>query len=140
MVTAIEPLLREQLIDRRHKLEDAANGYQRPAELTRLMGEVDAALHRMDHGVYGICEVCLDPVETVRLIAEPFSLFCIDDLTPQLQRALEQELALASQIQTGVLAPPDQKVDGWEVAYHYQPAAAVSGDYCDLIASEDKSL
>ena len=49
MVTAIEPLLREQLIDRRHKLEDAATGFQRPAELTRLLGEVDAALNRMEY-------------------------------------------------------------------------------------------
>lgn len=140
MVTAIEPLLREQLIDRRHKLEDAANGYQRPAELTRLLSEVDAALHRMDHGNYGICEVCHDPVETERLIADPLTRFCIDHLTPQQQRALEQDLALASQIQTGLLPLPDQRIDGWEVAYHYQPAGAVSGDYCDLIAGEDKSL
>ena len=48
MVTAIEPLLREQLIDRRQKLITATNAFHRPAELTRLMEEVDAALHRMD--------------------------------------------------------------------------------------------
>ena len=64
MVTAIEPLLREQLIDRRHKLEDAATVFHRPAELARLLEEVDAALHRMDTGVYGLCEVCHEPVET----------------------------------------------------------------------------
>ena len=46
MVTAIEPLLREQLIDRRHKLETAAPAFHRPAELSRLLEEVDAALHR----------------------------------------------------------------------------------------------
>jgi sigma-B regulation protein RsbU (phosphoserine phosphatase) len=140
MVTAIEPLLREQLIDRRHKLEDAASGFHRPAELTRLLGEVDAALHRMDIGVYGLCEVCHDPVETERLIADPLTRFCIDHLTPSQQRALEEDLALAAQIQNGLLPQPSQKIDGWDVSYHYEPAGAVSGDYCDLIKGEDQSL
>ena len=140
MVTAIEPLLREQLIDRRHRLEDAASAFHRPAELTRLLEEVDAALHRMDVGVYGLCEVCHEPVETERLIADPLTRFCLGDLTPNQQRALEEDLELASQIQTGLLPPPAQKIDGWDVCYHYEPAGAVSGDYCDLIKGEDQSL
>jgi sigma-B regulation protein RsbU (phosphoserine phosphatase) len=140
MVTAIEPLLREQLIDRRHRLEDAASAFHRPAELTRLLEEVDAALHRMDVGVYGLCEVCHEPVETERLIADPLTRFCLGDLTPREQRALEEDLELASQIQTGLLPQPTQKMDGWDVCYHYEPAGAVSGDYCDLIKGEDQSL
>jgi len=140
MVTAIEPLLREQLIDRRHKLEDAASAFHRPAELTRLLREVDDALHRMDIGIYGLCEVCHDPVETERLIADPLTRFCLGDLTPSEQRALEEDLELASQIQTGLLPPATQQIDGWEVSYHYQPAGAVSGDYCDIIKGEDLSL
>jgi sigma-B regulation protein RsbU (phosphoserine phosphatase) len=94
----------------------------------------------MDIGVYGLCEVCHDPVETERLIADPLTRFCIDHLTPSQQRALEEDLALAAQIQNGLLPQPSQKIDGWEVAYHYQPAGAVSGDYCDLIKGEDQSL
>ena len=140
MVTAIEPLLREQLIDRRHRLEDAASAFHRPAELTRLLEEVDAALNRMDIGTYGLCEVCHEPVETERLIADPLTRFCLGDLTPRQQRALEEDLALASQIQTGLLPQPSQKMDGWEVSYHYEPAGPVSGDYCDLINGEDQSL
>jgi sigma-B regulation protein RsbU (phosphoserine phosphatase) len=140
MVTAVEPLLREQLINRRQKLETAAGAFHRPAELTRLLEEVDAALHRMDIGTYGLCEVCHDPVESERLLADPLTRFCLGDLTPRQQRALEEDLALASQIQIGLLPAPIQKIDGWEVSYHYQPAGAVSGDYCDLIRGEDQSL
>jgi sigma-B regulation protein RsbU (phosphoserine phosphatase) len=140
MVTAIEPLLREQLIDRRHKLEDASIDFKRPAELTRLLAEVDAALNRMDLGTYGICEVCHDTVESERLIADPLTRFCLDHLTPGEQRALEEDLLLASQIQKGLLPKSSQKIDGWEVAYHYQPAGPVSGDYCDLISGDDQSL
>jgi sigma-B regulation protein RsbU (phosphoserine phosphatase) len=140
MVTAIEPLLREQLIDRRHKLEDAASAFHRPAELTRLLQEVDAALRRMDLGTYGLCEVCQEPVETERLMADPLTRFCLGDLTPREQRALEEDLELASQIQTGLLPQATQQIDGWEVCYHYQPAGPVSGDYCDLIRGDDQSL
>lgn len=134
MVTAIEPLLREQLIDRRHKLEVAAIGYRDDSELTRLLREVDAALQRMDDGTYGICDVCHDPVETERLIADPLTRLCIDHLSPNEQRALEDDLELAARIQTGLLPQPSQKIDGWEIAYHYQPAGIVSGDYCDIIS------
>lgn len=140
MVTAIEPLLREQLIDRRQKLHTAASAFHRPAELTRLLEEVDAALHRMDVGTYGLCEVCHEPVETERLLADPLTRFCLGDLTPQEQRALQEDLELASRIQIGLLPPSTQKIDGWEVCYHYQPAGAVSGDYCDLIKGEDESV
>lgn len=140
MVTAIEPLLREQLIDRRQKLETATSAFHRPAELTRLLEEVDAALHRMDIGTYGLCEVCHDPVDAERLLADPLQRFCLGDLTPRQQRALEEDLELASQIQIGLLPPASQTIDGWDVCYHYQPAGAVSGDYCDLIRGEDESL
>lgn len=140
MVTAIEPILREQLIDRRHKLKTAASAFHRPAELTQLLSEVDAALHRMDIGIYGLCEVCHDPVEPERLLADPLTRFCLGDLTPGEQHALEEDLKLAAQIQSGLLPHPHQKIDGWEVAYHYQPAGPVSGDYCDLISGEDQTL
>jgi sigma-B regulation protein RsbU (phosphoserine phosphatase) len=140
MVTAIEPLLREQLVDRRQKLQTAASAFHRPAELTRLLQEVDAALHRMDIGTYGLCEVCHDPVEPERLLADPLTRVCLGDLTPDEQRALEEDLELAAQIQNKLLPTTTQKIDGWEVSYHYQPAGAVSGDYCDLIRGDDESL
>jgi len=140
MVTAIEPLLREQLIDRRQKLEIAARGFIEATEIAHLLAEIDEALRRMELGTYGLCDFCKDPVETERLIANPLTRLCIDHLSPKEQRALEDDLELAAQIQTGLLPLPSQKIDGWEIAYHYQPAGIVSGDYCDLISSDDQSL
>ena len=140
MVTAIEPVLRRQLIDRRQQLVSASSVFHRPTELTRLLEEVDSALKRMDDGIYGLCEVCHDPVETDRIIANPTERFCIDHLTVTQQRALEEDLQLAAQIQSTLLPPPQRSVGGWDVAYHYQPAGPVSGDYCDLINGERDSL
>lgn len=104
--------------------------------MTRLLHEVDAALRRMDVGTFGICETCGDPVETERLLADPLTRFCLDHLTPVEQRALEEDLELASRIQRELLPKRDARPNelmGWEFAYHYQAAGPVSGDYCDLI-------
>ncbi len=140
MVTAIEPLLREQLIERRDKLKEAANGFVETSEISRLLTEVDAALHRMELGTYGICDFCNEPVESERLLANPLTRLCIGHLSPPEQEALENDLELAAQIQTGLLPQPTLKIDGWEVAFHYQPAGLVSGDYCDVITSRDESF
>jgi len=98
-----------------------------------LLEEVDSALHRIDHGSFGVCEVCLGTVEDERLAENPLARVCLDCLTPKQQRALEYDLELAAQIQKGLLPPSDLTFPGWDISYHYQPAGVVSGDYCDLI-------
>jgi sigma-B regulation protein RsbU (phosphoserine phosphatase) len=140
MVTAIEPILHQQLIDRREKLQVATQTANPTSELNRLLKEVDAALLRMESGTYGLCDVCHDPVETDRLLADPLTRLCIDHLSPREQRALEDDLELAARIQNGLLPKPSLTIDGWDVAYHYEPAGLVSGDYCDLIRSEDNTF
>ena len=140
MVTAFEPLLREQLVERRHRLEAAVEVLPQPVELSRLLEEVDAALQRMDTSIFGLCEACHDPIEAERLLADPLTRFCLGDLTPKEQRALEDDLQLAAQIQIGLLPQHDKKVTGWDVAYYYQPAGVVSGDYCDFIDGDNQSL
>jgi sigma-B regulation protein RsbU (phosphoserine phosphatase) len=140
MVTAIEPLLREQLLDRRQKLQEAANGFVEATEISRLLTEVDAALQRMEKGNYGICDFCNEPVESERLIANPLTRLCLGHLSPPEQEALEADLELAAQIQNSLLPQPSLRIDGWEVAFHYEPAGLVSGDYCDLITSDDESF
>ena len=149
------PIFRDQLVDRRRKLETAIATIGGANDVTRLLNEVDAALRRMDLGTFGICETCGDPVETERLLADPLTRFCIDHLTPVEQRALEEDLELASRIQRELLPKRDARPGGiagpgapggiagpgstapWELAYHYQAAGPVSGDYCDLIEGGD---
>jgi phosphoserine phosphatase RsbU/P len=136
----VETKVREQLLDRRHKLQAARLSIDHNAELEFLLGEVDSALDRLEKGTYGLCEVCHDPVEEDRLAVDPLTRFCIDHLTPSEQRALEEDLSLASRIQRGLLPQNAFRTGNWEVSYFYQPAGPVSGDYCDLVASDDGSL
>jgi DnaK suppressor protein len=52
-------------------------GFEESAQHTLV--EVEAALARMDAGVYGTCEACGDPIGAERLAAIPWARLCIDD-------------------------------------------------------------
>lgn len=140
MATVIDTAMREQLLERRHRLEEATAEGEDAAQLRRLLGEVDAALARMDRATYGLCEICHDPVEAERLLADPLVCVCLGCLTPKQRRALEEDLELAAQIQAGLLPCREFRHDGWQVSYHYEAASMVSGDYCDFVTADDGSL
>jgi sigma-B regulation protein RsbU (phosphoserine phosphatase) len=128
--------LRRRLLNRRNRLETAMGEFKETSQLMHLLQEVDSALERMNGGTYGLCEVCHEPIEQERLAADPCVKNCLGCLTPDQQRALEQDLDLASRIQAQLLPKENLSLDGWETYYHYQPAGLVSGDYCDLINSD----
>lgn len=133
MASLHETFIIPQLQERRRRLEMAMTAAPMPDDLQRLLDEVDGALARVETGSYGLCDVCHDPVEPERLLADPLLRFCLAHLTPEQQRELEQDLEMAAQIQRGLLPQPHLRFAGWEVHYRYQPAGVVSGDYCDLV-------
>src|SRR5947199_118792 len=55
MASPVETLLRDQLTERRLRLEDAADQVPGDEQVRRLLREVDAALDRIDKGPFGIC-------------------------------------------------------------------------------------
>ena len=127
-------LLQAQLLNRRHQLRDAIDRFENTSALYELLREVDAALQRMEHGAYGVCEICCETIEEERLIADPLARTCLDHLTPAERAALENDLTLAASIQQNFLPKRDSRFAGWQVSYHYEPIGAVSGDFCDLIS------
>jgi|SoiMethySBSTD1v2_1073268.scaffolds.fasta_scaffold145434_1 phosphoserine phosphatase RsbU/P len=140
MVNQVENIVRGQLLERRQKLETALVKFSESGRLRQLLQEVDAALDRLGAGAYGLCEVCHDPVETERLIADPLARFCLDHLSPHEQRMLERDLEMAARIQAELLPQPDSAFGPWQVARHYEAAGPVSGDYCDLAPDGNGSL
>ena len=140
MAAVINDFVLHQLQDRRRRLEAASNRSAQAAGLNRLLAEVDAALAKIDDGSYGICEYCHEPVEADRLIADPLVRFCLDHLSKQERDALEKDLQLAAQVQRGLLPSCDVAYRGWQIAYHYEPAGIVSGDYCDIVDAGDAGL
>lgn len=140
MATTLDPVLREQLLERRHVLQRSITGPAPGGELIALLQQVDQALERMDSGTYGLCQVCHDAIEPERLAADPLTCFCLDHLTPADQRALERDLHLAREIQDGLLPKADARFGLWQISFHYQPAGLVSGDYCDVVDAGQRGL
>lgn len=140
MASARDALIRDQLHDRRHRLSAALTGPLSSAGLRNLLEEVDAALARLEAGSYGLCEVCHDPVEDDRLMADPLLRFCLDHLTAAEQRALQQDLDLSARIQAELLPQRRLAHGGWEADYHFEPLGPVSGDCCDIALSPDGSF
>lgn len=134
MATTEITYLRNELEVRRQRLVEAERTAADPT-LRQLLASVDAALSRLNEGTFGICEHCHESIEADRLLSDPLVRFCLDHLSRDEQRALEQDLALAAGIQRALLPRQDWAIDGWQARYHYQPANVVSGDYCDLIES-----
>jgi len=136
MAQIADDFVRDQLVDRRRRLESAVAWSPAEPRLTRLLAEVDAALARLEQGAFGICEVCHEPVEADRVMADPLVRYCLDHLTPAERSALEFDLEMAATLQRGLLPRPDASHNGWEIAHTYRPLGAVSGDYCDLVVED----
>lgn len=134
--------LRNQILNRRERLQTALSTSGPNESLTHLLQEVDIALDKMDKGTYGLCETCHEAIEEDRLSVHPLCRNCLDHLSPSEQRELEQDLDLAYQIQNVLLPEQNFTACGWSTSYLYKPAGPVSGDYLDLIVPEidDESL
>lgn len=49
------------------------------------VGDIEAALDRVDRGVYGICERCTRPIALARLEVMPYARYCVDCSAPAAQ-------------------------------------------------------
>ncbi len=132
--------LRKQLNERRDRLESSAKNLTEPIKIYRLLQQIDRAIERLNKGSFGICEVCHDPIEPERLAYDPMITVCLDHLSKEQRRALEDDLELAGKIQRELLPKQSISVKGWEFGYRYKPAGIVSGDFCDFIPLNDSTF
>jgi DnaK suppressor protein len=58
---------------------DREMGYTLEESEEHLLGEIDAALKRIEDGTYGACRICGKPIGEERLEAVPWATLCIDD-------------------------------------------------------------
>jgi sigma-B regulation protein RsbU (phosphoserine phosphatase) len=124
--------LRHQLEERRGRLQGALDALGPTEDLVRLLQHVDAALSRLGTDDFARCIACNGHLDDEELQKNPIAQFCLCDLSPAQQRALEQDLGLAWRIQAALLPDPDHRSKGWSFHYRYEPAGPVSGDYCDI--------
>jgi DnaK suppressor protein len=68
-----------------HMADTASATYERELDTVfeegaqHTLGEVEAALARLDAGSFGSCEACGEPIASERLSAIPWARLCIDD-------------------------------------------------------------
>ena len=74
---------RDSNADDEHDPEGATIAFER-SQLDALanqarghLAEIDAAIARIDHGMYGVCETCGQPISDARLRARPVARACI---------------------------------------------------------------
>ena len=66
-----------------HPAEDATELFLRQrnmavsGDLQQELTEVEHALHRIEDGTYGVCEICGEPINPERLEARPAATLCI---------------------------------------------------------------
>ncbi|HUI83120.1 MAG TPA: SpoIIE family protein phosphatase [Candidatus Binatia bacterium] len=137
--TAYLNSIREQLLAGRARLADVLAASQRQ-HVEHLLNEVDQALLRIEQGSFGICEECHTDIGEEWLKENPLTTVCLEHMTAKQQRALEYDLELAAQIQKGLLPASGFSSPGWDICYHYRPAGAVGGDYCDLVNGSNGEL
>jgi len=126
--------VRERLADRRDRLATVAKATGEEG-LVDLLRRVDSALGRLDGGDWALCVKCQIPIEPELLDVAPAVTVCFECLTIEQRRALERDLEGAARVQRALLPPRRVTHDGWEVAWHWEPKGAVSGDHVDLLLS-----
>jgi sigma-B regulation protein RsbU (phosphoserine phosphatase) len=136
MATMSDSQFRSQLEQRKKRLVAAIPASPQPAQLSRLLEEVDSTLDRMTKGSFGVCEICHEEIERERILLDPFARVCLSHLSHEQRAALEEDLQLAARIQRALLPPQTLRADGWNIHFQYDPAGTVSGDYCDVIRSD----
>lgn len=81
-VESVSDLRRNSNVDDEHDPEGATIAFELSQASTmmrdaqRRSGEIEAALERLDRGVYGTCEVCGEAIAEGRLEARPWTPFC----------------------------------------------------------------
>lgn len=139
-IQATTPDLRTELISWRERLEANAKDSADTFQLNGLLREVTAAIERLGHEGYGVCQVCHDLIGQAAMNLDPLGRTCLSCFTPQQISELEKDLDRAWLIQGDLLPKQNLKFNGWEVSYHYEPAGPVSGDYCDLVSLDNGDL
>ena len=69
----------DHLGDAASETHDRELDYGLEENADQVLGEIDAALKRIDDGTYGTCAVCGGPIGEERLEARPWATLCIDD-------------------------------------------------------------
>ena len=148
MQTSVINMIREGLLEKKECLEHWQVATPEPEKQMELgsadgsavdteLQTIDVALGQMEEGVYGICEICHEAVDTELLQMDFTSTVCLGHYTQDELRQLESELELSQVVQRALLPQQVPSIVGYDVAAFSRPAQIVTGDYFDFLHFED---
>jgi len=94
---------------------------------------IDDAISKADSRTLGKCEVCHEDVEPELLEVDYTARVCLEHLSDEERRNLENELELAQDVQKMLLPQEVPNIPGLEIAAFSRPAQIVGGDYFDFV-------
>jgi len=86
---------------------------------------------------FGRCEVCHESMEPDRLEMDYTCCVCLDHLSSDQKREIENELQLAAKFQQALLPQDAPSIPGLDVAAYSRPAAVIGGDYFGFYRFQD---
>lgn len=148
MQTSVINRIREGLLEKKENLEQwqvvtpdtekqMELGFADESAVNAQLETIDNALEQMDEGVYGICEICHEAVNTELLQMDFTATVCLGHYTEGELRQLESELELSQVIQRGLLPQQVPSIPRYDIAAFSRPAQIVTGDYFDFLQFED---
>jgi sigma-B regulation protein RsbU (phosphoserine phosphatase) len=148
MQTSVINLIREGLLEKRENLEhwqvatpeskqQMELGYADKSAVNAELDVIETCLEKMDEGVYGICEICHESVDTELLQMDFSATVCLGHYTEDELRQLESELELSQVVQRALLPQRVPSIGGFDIAAFSRPAQIVTGDYFDFLPFED---
>jgi phosphoserine phosphatase RsbU/P len=93
---------------------------------------IETALGKVHDQSLGVCKVCQGRVETALLEIDYTTSVCLECLSAEEKRHLENELELSRTLQRGLLPQHPPSIPGLELAAFSRPAQIVGGDYFDF--------
>jgi len=93
---------------------------------------LDSAIQRAEDKTLGRCDVCYLDIEPSRLEVDFTCCVCLDHLSAEEKRHIEDELELAAKVQQALLPQQVPEIPGLDLAAYSRPASVVGGDYFDF--------
>jgi phosphoserine phosphatase RsbU/P len=98
---------------------------------------LDTTIAKAEDQTLGLCEVCFLDVEPSRLEIDYTTCVCLDHLSDEAKRDIENELELAAKVQQALLPQQIPQIPGLELAVYSRPASVIGGDYFDFNTFRD---
>lgn len=151
MQTSLMNRIREGLLGKRENLEQwkvATPEAEKQMELGLAdesavdveLAIIDESLEKMEEGVYGICEICHDSVDSELLQMDFTATVCLGHYSEEELRQLESELELSQVIQRALLPQQVPSLPKYDIAAFSRPAQIVTGDYFDFLQFDESTL